>query len=76
MFEYFLINKNPDAVAEYEHLHAKIKGSKEDLMKNGYEEIVLDDFYDNFLECFESLKEPKFEVTDESAVEKYLESLF
>ena len=76
MFEYFLINKNPDAVAEYENLHSKIKGSKEDLMKNGYEEIVLDDFYDNFLECFESLKEPKFEVTDESAVEKYLESLF
>jgi ubiquitin thioesterase protein OTUB1 len=76
MFEYFLTNDTENAKAEYEVIVEKISKSKEDLMKLGYDEIVIDDFYEIFLEKFKNLKEPGIDSKDEESVHKYLEEIF
>lgn len=76
LFEYFLINKSEEANAEYEKIYQKIKGSKEDLLKVGYDEIVVETFYDVFLEEFEKLKDPTIDTQDEESVHQYLETIF
>ncbi|CAI2377064.1 unnamed protein product [Moneuplotes crassus] len=73
IFEYFLVNKSEHALVEYDKILKKIEGAKQDLMDNGYDEVVVDMFHDQFLEEFKGLSEPKIDVTDDEAVEKYLE---
>lgn len=67
------MNKNEHALAEYDKILKKIEGAKQDLMDNGYDEVVVDMFHDQFLEEFKGLGDPKIDVTDTEAVEKYLE---
>lgn len=54
----------------------KIEGSKADLMSLGYDEIVIDDFYDQFLTEFKKLPKADIDTTNEDAVHEYLEGLF
>uniref|UniRef100_A0A7S3JA83 ubiquitinyl hydrolase 1 n=1 Tax=Euplotes harpa TaxID=151035 RepID=A0A7S3JA83_9SPIT len=76
MFEYFLTTKSSEASEEYEKILGKISNSKADLLALGYDEIVIDDFYDQFLTAFKDLKDATIDVTDEEAVHEYLEKLF
>lgn len=49
MFEHFIIAKSEDK-ANYERVLAVLERSKQDLMDIGYDEIVIEDFYDIFVE--------------------------
>jgi len=76
MFEYFLTNKSSEAQAEYEKILDKITKSKEALLNVGFEEIVVEDFYDLFLLEFKNLKTADIDTTNEDSIHEYLESLF
>jgi ubiquitin thioesterase protein OTUB1 len=76
MFEYFLTNDSENAKAEYQVIVEKISKSKEDLLGLGYDEIVVEDFYEMFLEKFKNLNDPGIDTKDEAVVHKYLEEIF
>lgn len=58
MFEHFALSLKDNAEnANYEKLIKITKDSKQDLISNGgYDEIVIEDFYDCFLGAIEKLK--------------------
>lgn len=76
LFEYFLVNKSPEAQEEHKRILEKVAKSKEDLMKVGYDEIVIDDFYEQFHNEFKKLPEAEIDTSSEEAVHEYLEKLF
>ena len=58
LFEYLVLNKEDAAL--YEKIKKITADSKQDLMTNaGYDEIVIEDFYDAFLAAVEKLPEVK-----------------
>lgn len=60
LFEHYAMNMNTDEQTKlnYAKLVNVIIESKEDLVKNGgYDEIVVEDFYDTFLEALQKLEE-------------------
>lgn len=76
LFEYFLVTSTPTAEEEYERIIEKITNSKSDLLSLGYDEIVIEDFYDQFLKAFKGLKTATIDIADEDKVHEYLEELF
>jgi ubiquitin thioesterase protein OTUB1 len=63
MFEYFIIHK--EDVEAYNKFTAKVEGSKERLIQNGYEEMAIEDFYDSFIEAVKGLKDVEAANCDE-----------
>ena len=57
MFEHYAIKlQKGEQKQQFDHLVNIIKESKKDLVDNGgYDEIVIEDFYDSFLEAVEKL---------------------
>lgn len=61
MFEHYALNME-QFKTQYESLIKIVTDSKDDLVKNaGYEEMVIEDFYDVFLEHVKKLGKPQEE---------------
>ena len=53
MWEHYLENlTDPTVKADFDRVGEVIKGSKQDLMTQGYDEIAIEDFYNCFYDEF------------------------
>ena len=75
MFEYFLTDKSEKAKKQYQDILAKVTKSKQDLMDLGFDAIVIDDFYDAFLDNYKNLETDYIDPTNEKEVHEYLERI-
>ena len=73
LFEHYALNMKTHET-QYKKLIEIVKESKDDLVKNGgYDEIVIEDFYDCFLEALEKLATLEDEFKKQSVTPTYEE---
>ena len=77
LFEHYALNfekEDPTISENYAKLVSKIEGCKKDMMEHGgYDEIVIDDFYDMFLDNLKKLATLKDDFAAQSEAKTYPE---